>query len=39
VAEGVESDRQLRLLCDMGITYYQGYLRSPAVPVAELAAL
>lgn len=39
VAEGVESERQLRLLREMGITYYQGFLRSPAVSISDLTSL
>jgi len=32
VAEGVESDDQLRVLCDLGCDAWQGHLQSPAVP-------
>jgi len=37
VAEGVESHEQLRILQDMGCTFGQGWLWSPAVPALELA--
>ncbi len=37
VAEGVESHEQLRILQDMGCTFGQGWLWSPALPALELA--
>jgi diguanylate cyclase (GGDEF)-like protein len=39
VAEGVESDAQLDILRRMGCDQYQGCLRSPAVPAAQIAGL
>jgi EAL domain-containing protein (putative c-di-GMP-specific phosphodiesterase class I) len=38
-AEGVETREQLDLLASAGCTEVQGYLFSPAVPSAEVAAL
>ncbi|MDN3639612.1 EAL domain-containing protein [Simiduia curdlanivorans] len=35
VAEGVEDEEQLRLLKKYGCHSYQGYLTSPAVPIAQ----
>jgi diguanylate cyclase (GGDEF)-like protein len=39
VAEGVESTGQLDMLRALGCDQYQGFLRSPAVPAAEIEAL
>ncbi|WP_191905869.1 sensor domain-containing protein [Nitrincola iocasae] len=39
LAEGVETTAQLALLRDLGCDYYQGYLKSPAVPASEFEAL
>ena len=39
VAEGVETEAQLRLLSEWGCDEIQGYLVSPAVPAAEAIAL
>ncbi|GAA1969264.1 putative bifunctional diguanylate cyclase/phosphodiesterase [Catenulispora subtropica] len=39
VAEGVETEAQRDLLRDMGCAYAQGYLYSPAVPLAETAGV
>ena len=39
LAEGVENTTQLALLRDLGCDYYQGYLKSPAVPASEFEAL
>jgi EAL domain-containing protein (putative c-di-GMP-specific phosphodiesterase class I) len=39
VAEGVESAAQLELLRRMGCDQYQGFLRSAAVPAAEVEAI
>jgi len=39
VAEGVESAAQLELLKRMGCDQYQGYLRSPAIPAAQIQAM
>ena len=39
LAEGVENAAKLALLRDLGCDYYQGYLKSPAVPSAEFEAL
>ncbi|WP_417585758.1 EAL domain-containing protein [Nitrincola sp.] len=39
LAEGVENATQLTLLRDLGCDYYQGYLKSPAVPAAEFESL
>ena len=39
VAEGVESAAQLELLKRMGCDQYQGFLRSPAVPAAEVETI
>jgi EAL domain-containing protein (putative c-di-GMP-specific phosphodiesterase class I) len=38
VAEGVENESQLELLVREGCNWYQGYLCSPPLPLAELAA-
>lgn len=37
VAEGVETQHQLDILCAMGCRYVQGYLFSPAMPAEEFA--
>jgi PAS domain S-box-containing protein len=34
VAEGIEDEATLRLLCDYGVDYAQGYLVGPPVPLA-----
>jgi EAL domain-containing protein (putative c-di-GMP-specific phosphodiesterase class I) len=39
IAEGVETDEQLRLLATEGCAFYQGFLCSPPVDAATLAAL
>jgi predicted signal transduction protein with EAL and GGDEF domain len=39
VAEGVETDGQLRLLRSLGCDEMQGFLFSPPVPADEFAAL
>ncbi|MGC2033715.1 MAG: EAL domain-containing protein [Steroidobacteraceae bacterium] len=39
VAEGVETSAQLEQLKALGCDQYQGFLMSPAVPAAEVAAL
>jgi diguanylate cyclase (GGDEF)-like protein len=39
VAEGVETAAQLDMLRRMGCDQYQGFLRSPAVPAGDVAAL
>jgi diguanylate cyclase (GGDEF)-like protein len=39
VAEGVETVAQRDLLRDMGCTYAQGFLYSPAVPLAQTSAV
>jgi diguanylate cyclase (GGDEF)-like protein len=39
IAEGVETEQQLSLLARAGCTAYQGFLRSPPVTSAALAAL
>ena len=39
IAEGVETDEQLRLLRDMGCVYAQGFLFSKAVPPDAIAKL
>ncbi len=36
IAEGVETEKQLLLLKDLGCDYYQGYLFSKAVPLKEI---
>jgi EAL domain-containing protein (putative c-di-GMP-specific phosphodiesterase class I) len=36
IAEGVETEAQLRFLGDQGCTGYQGWYFSPAVPHEEL---
>lgn len=38
VAEGVESEEQMRLLVEMGCTHLQGYLFSKPLPLLELQA-
>lgn len=35
LAEGIETEAQRQLLLQMGCPYGQGYLLSPALPVAE----
>ncbi len=37
VAEGIETHQHLTMLQDLGCTYGQGYLWSPAVPAGDLA--
>lgn len=39
VAEGVENERQAKLLEDMGCDFFQGYYYSKPVPVSELMSL
>jgi EAL domain-containing protein (putative c-di-GMP-specific phosphodiesterase class I)/GGDEF domain-containing protein len=39
VAEGIETEGQLHILREMGISYYQGFLKSPAVSVADLGRM
>jgi predicted signal transduction protein with EAL and GGDEF domain len=39
VAEGVETNEQLKFLADEGCDAIQGYLMSPAVPAAAFRAL
>jgi diguanylate cyclase (GGDEF)-like protein/PAS domain S-box-containing protein len=39
IAEGVETEEQLRAVREMGCDYAQGYLISPPVPAHEIAAL
>jgi diguanylate cyclase (GGDEF)-like protein len=39
VAEGVETAAQLEILRRMGCDQYQGHLRSPAVPAAQICGL
>jgi len=39
VAEGIETEEQLRLLKEMGCRYGQGYLFSPPQPVANVAGM
>ncbi len=39
IAEGVETDAQIRILQSLGCNLYQGFLRAPAVSPAELAKL
>ncbi len=39
VAEGVENKEQLNILSKIGVTFAQGYLYSPAVDIAAVAAL
>jgi EAL domain-containing protein (putative c-di-GMP-specific phosphodiesterase class I) len=39
VAEGVETEEQLRLLAEEGCTSYQGYLCSPPVGAPQLIGL
>lgn len=36
IAEGVEPEKQLQLLTDLGCDYAQGYLIAHAMPVAQL---
>lgn len=36
VAEGVEDERTLELLREMGVDYAQGYAIAPPAPVAEV---
>jgi len=38
-AEGVETERQMELIRELGCTEMQGYLFSPAMPAAQLAPL
>jgi diguanylate cyclase (GGDEF)-like protein len=38
-AEGVETEQELQMLRDLGCTEMQGYLFSPALPVADIAEL
>ncbi len=38
-AEGVETERQMELLRELGCTEMQGYLFSPAIPAAEIQRL
>jgi EAL domain-containing protein (putative c-di-GMP-specific phosphodiesterase class I) len=35
ITEGVETEQQLRVLSEMGCSYYQGYYFSRPVPVDE----
>ena len=37
MAEGIETRRHLAILQDLGCTYGQGYLWSPAEPAGDLA--
>ena len=39
VAEGIETDGQLRFLNNIGCELGQGYLFSPAVPIQEIEAM
>jgi EAL domain-containing protein (putative c-di-GMP-specific phosphodiesterase class I) len=39
IAEGVESERQLEILADLGCHAYQGYLFSRPVPLPEFEKL
>ena len=39
VAEGVETESQMRALVDLGCTHLQGYLFSPPIPASEAASL
>ncbi|AUW58604.1 bifunctional diguanylate cyclase/phosphodiesterase [Sphingobium sp. SCG-1] len=39
IAEGVETEEQRALLAAQGCSYYQGFLKSPAVSAVDLAAL
>jgi EAL domain-containing protein (putative c-di-GMP-specific phosphodiesterase class I) len=39
VAEGVETEEQLRMLREMGCRYGQGYLFAPPVPATDVTAL
>ena len=39
VAEGVETEAQLRAVRDLGCEAVQGYYFSPAVPASEIAEL
>jgi EAL domain-containing protein (putative c-di-GMP-specific phosphodiesterase class I) len=38
-AEGVETEQQLDVLRQLGVTYAQGFLFSPAVGIGDLASL
>ena len=39
VAEGVETEAQFKLLCDMGCTEIQGYLVSRPIPKAQMCKM
>jgi EAL domain-containing protein (putative c-di-GMP-specific phosphodiesterase class I) len=39
VAEGVETESQMRLLCDLGYQYFQGFWAYPPMPADQLGAL
>jgi diguanylate cyclase (GGDEF)-like protein/PAS domain S-box-containing protein len=39
VAEGVETEQQMRLLCDLGYQYFQGFWAYPPMPADQLGAL
>ena len=39
VAEGVETESQMRLLCDLGYEYFQGFWAYPPMPADQLGAL
>lgn len=39
IAEGVETEEQLRLLTAEGCAFYQGYLKSPPIDAAALAGI